>query len=160
MCQESYLELARSRGVCSARIGRCLKWLQSYMGEQLETIKLQVTDVVSNSLVFVWYLSEEIHHSQQCRKASGTRSSMADGQHFSMPGYDCFIIISVSHQGQVFSEYHLCPNWVSLLLLGTYWYSLWVGERNPEVFIKWMNGVRVFLSQSYLSLLPSQLQYT
>ena len=86
MCQESYLELARSRGVCSARIGRCLKWLQSYMGEQLETIKLQVTDVVSNSLVFVWYRSEEIHHSQQCRKASGSRSSMADGQHFSLPG--------------------------------------------------------------------------
>ena len=40
-------------GVCSARIGRCLKWLQSYMGEQLETINLQVTDVVSNSLVLI-----------------------------------------------------------------------------------------------------------
>ena len=51
--KELYLELARSRSVCPARIGWCLKWLQSYMGEQLETIKLQVTDVVSNSLVFV-----------------------------------------------------------------------------------------------------------
>lgn len=147
----------KKKGVCPARIGWCLKWLQSYMGEQLETIRLQVTDVVSNSLVFVWYSSEKISGSQQCRKASETRSSMGDGQLFSVPGL--WLLHSVSHQGQVFSEYHLCPNWISLLLLGTYWYSLWVGERNPEVFIKWMNeGVNLLKSGTpFTSSLPASI---
>ena len=159
MCQELYLELARSRSVCPARIGWCLKWLQSYMGEQLETIKLQVTDVVSNSLVFVWYSSEKVQVLSSSGKHLRPDPPWLMDNSLVCLGYDCFIIISVSPQGQVFSEYHLCPNWISLLLLGTYWYSLWVGERNSEVFIKWMNeGVNLLKSVTpFTSSLPASI---
>ena len=128
------------------------------MGEQLETIKLQVTDVVSNSLVFVWYSSEKIQVLSSAGKHLRPDPPWVMDNSLVCLGYDYFIQFLI--RAKYFRSttyvptgslcYYLAPigtayKWVK----GTQKYS------SNELMKEW-----IFLSQAHLSLLPSQLQYT
>ena len=107
----------------------------------------------------VWYSSES-SGSQQFRKASKTRSSTADGQLFSMPGlWLLHYNFSFSSGPSIFRV----PPMSQLDLSVTTWHLLvayeWVKGTQKYSSNKWMKEW-VFLSQSHLSLHPSQLQYT
>lgn len=121
------------------------------MGNNLRPL-LQVTDAVSNSLVFVWYSSEKISGSQQV----STRDQILHGWWTTLVCLGLTASFSSLIRAKMF-EYHLCPElWIFCC---TTWHLLVqpMIERNPEISSN--NEWGSESSKSGNTTSSSQLQY-